>query len=66
MVSVQQIMSFWSLALLYLPFKMLKIPHVGPHLLKGSLGPQMRESVRIMVKWLNSLFPNNLSMWDNH
>ena len=39
---------------------MLKISHVRPHLLKGSLYPHMRRNFRIMIKLLNSQFPNNL------
>ena len=35
---------------------------MGLNLLRGSLGPQVRGSVRIMVKWLNSPFPDSLSL----
>ena len=49
----------------YLPFKKLKIPRVGPHSLRRSLSPHVKGSVRILVKWLNSPYPNSLSFWDN-
>ena len=51
----------WFLSPLYLLFKLFKIPCVGPHSLKKNLGPHMRESVRIKVKWLNLSFPNRLN-----
>ena len=50
-----------SLSSLYLRFKMLNSHSLGPHLLRGSLGSQVRVSVRIMFTWLNSPFPNRLN-----
>ena len=39
---------------------LLKISHIGPHLLRRRL--HMRECVKIMVKLLNSPFPNSLKL----
>lgn len=42
-------------------FKKLKTPCVGLNLLR-SMYPHKRESVRIMVQWLNSLLPNKFKL----
>ena len=49
---------------LYLSFKMFNSHLLSSHLLRGSLDPHMRKSIRIMVKWLNSSFPNSLNYWN--
>ena len=53
------------LSLLYLLFKILKILMLGPRLLRRSLGPHVRGSVKIMVKLLNSQLLSSLNFWDN-
>ena len=53
MVLEQEILSLIIVSIL-LPFKMFKIPCVGPHTWGGVL--------KIMVKWLNSRFPK--WFWD--
>ena len=58
MVSEQVVLSlnpFFALS------KKLKISRVGPYLLR-SLGPHVRANFRIMVKCLNSSFPNSLKI----
>lgn len=37
----------------------LKVPHIGPHLRRESLDSHVKGIVKIMVKQLNSPFPNN-------
>ena len=54
-----------KLAFILPSFLNVKNSYPGPHLLRGSLGPHVRRTVRILVKRLNSLFPNSLSFWDS-
>ena len=66
-ISWYQSRRFWvrSLTLLYLLFKMLNSHLFGSHLLRESLGPQVRGSIKLMIKLLNLSFPTSLNFWDN-
>jgi hypothetical protein len=53
-LKVPKVLSLNLDSVIYLPFQ-LNIPHVEPHLLKGSLSSHVRESVKVLIKCFISL-----------
>jgi hypothetical protein len=63
MVSEPNVLSSNLDSIIYLSFQ-LNISRVGPYLLKGSLSPHVRESVKVLIKLLNLHLPISLNFWD--
>jgi hypothetical protein len=49
---------------IYFSFQ-LNISRIGHHLLKRTLSPHVRGSVKVLIKWLNLPLPLSLNFWDN-